>query len=147
MEPAAESSSLFAYGTLSLPPVFEALTGRRLPSRPAVLEGYAGYRVRGEVFPAAVPRVGARLRGDLYEGIGPADWTLLDRFEGSLYERSCCRVHLEDGRTREAFAYLLAPGREGVLSQEGWRPEEFTLRHLERYLEACRALREARDDA
>lgn len=147
MEPAAARGTLFAYGTLSLPPVLEALTGCWLRSRPAVLEDHVGYLVRGEVFPAAVPQAGASVRGGLYEGIRPADWTLLDRFEGSLYERRLCRVRLADGGTREAFVYLLAPGRESVLSREGWRPEEFTLQHMQRYLEACRALRAAQENA
>lgn len=137
-----EHDALFAYGTLSLPEVLEALIGTRPPCRPAELEGHACYRVRGAVYPAAVAQAGASTRGVVYEGIRPSEWTLLDRFEGALYECRLCRVRPLEGAPRDAFVYLLAAGREGAVAREPWSREEFARRHLHRYLEACRAFRE-----
>ena len=55
----------FAYGTLMAPSVLEAVIGRRIEGRPAVLAGHARYLVRDEIFltsDASFDRSGFRRR-------------------------------------------------------------------------------------
>ena len=52
--------ALFVYGTLLAPELRRAVVGRALDGTPAVLDGYACYRVRRAAYPAITP--GARRR-------------------------------------------------------------------------------------
>jgi len=49
----------------------------------------------------------------------------LDRFEGELYLRSEVTVRCEDGTGLPAWTYVVRPGNEGMLAEEGWSFEEF----------------------
>lgn len=134
-------SGVFAYGTLEIPAVMEAVTGRRFPAREASVRGFARWRLRGRVFPAAAPEPGAVLAGRLYEGVDPATLACLDRFEGRLYERRRVPVQLAGGGERSAEIYLLAAGRRGELLAEPWDRAGFVAQHLGAYLESCAAFR------
>ena len=134
----AGGAALFAYGTLVLPDVLEALLGRALPAQPAQLAGYARYRVRGEVFPALAAEAGADTSGVLYTGVDQREWALLDRFEGELYVRRAVRVETPAG-ARDAWTYLVAAGREPLLTREPWDPRSFAEGNRARWLELCRA--------
>jgi gamma-glutamylcyclotransferase (GGCT)/AIG2-like uncharacterized protein YtfP len=134
---------VFAYGTLLVPEVMEALLGRTVPSAPARLAGFACYRVRGAVFPAALESSGREIRGRLYRGLDPPTLALLDRFEGDLYQRRRLTVELGGGESA-AWVYLLAADRSGLLTDEPWSLAEFVQLHLLAYLRGCRAFRSAR---
>jgi len=84
------AKSLFVYGTLTSQELVGTLTGRRFPSCPATLEGYA--RVFPEAlggFPNIVPRAGEVVTGLLLENIDAASLGALDAYEdtGRLYCR------------------------------------------------------------
>ena len=130
----------FAYGTLALSPVLEALVGRPIAGAPASLEGWARYRVRGALYPALVPESGARTEGSLYPALSPDELVLVDRFEGSLYERRCLEVR-SGSAVRSAQVYVVSPGAEAALSNEPWDVAEFAARHLERFRSHCRDFR------
>jgi len=88
------AESVFVYGTLTSQELVVALTGRRFPSCPATLEGYA--RVFPEAlggFPNIVPRAGEVVTGLLLENIDTASLRALDAYEdtGRLY----CRQPVE----------------------------------------------------
>jgi gamma-glutamylcyclotransferase (GGCT)/AIG2-like uncharacterized protein YtfP len=136
-------SAVFAYGTLEIPAVMEAVTGRRFSAREASVRGFARWRLRGQVFPAAVAEPGAVLAGRLYEGVDPATLARLDRFEGRAYERRTVPVQLAEGGERGAEIYLLAAGRRGELLAEPWDRAAFVAQHLGAYLESCAAFRTA----
>jgi gamma-glutamylcyclotransferase (GGCT)/AIG2-like uncharacterized protein YtfP len=134
-------TALFAYGTLMLPAVMEAVTGRRFPGRAAVLRGFARHRLRGRLYPAAVEAPGALLQGRLYEGIDPATLARLDRFEGPLYERRRVTVEPAPGAGVEAELYVLAASWRAELIPEPWDGAAFAALHLGAYLRSCEAFR------
>ena len=73
-------NALFAYGTLALPDVVDALTGRVPEARPARLAGYRCRLLLGEAFPGVERYPGSATDGVLYSGLSPADLSILDSF-------------------------------------------------------------------
>lgn len=142
--------AVFTYGTLAVPAVMEAVTGRRFAGREAELAGFVRCRLRGRSYPAAAPRAGARVAGRLYEAVDPATLARLDRFEGPLYERREVSVLLPGGGEARAEVYVLAAGHRGELLEEPWDPAAFEMFELGAYLRSCadfRAREEARSAA
>lgn len=125
---------LFCYGTLQLPDIVAAATGREPPGTPAALPGYACYAVRGAVYPAAVPERGARIEGTLYEGLSPRELARLDRYEGPEYRRRRVRVDIPGGDPREAWVYLWRERYRRLLSAERWSLRWFEENHRARYV-------------
>ncbi len=128
------TDSFFAYGTLQIPSVMRAVTGHDFPCRRAVLEGFARFLLRGQIYPGIIEASGRATDGMLYESIDPRSLALLDEFEGSLYERRRVRVLWSDGGSCEAFAYVVPPARRHLLSAEPWDREHFIARHLRRWV-------------
>lgn len=102
------------------------MLGRRLPGVAARLDDYARHRVRGELFPAIVPRSGASTPGTLLRTLAPDDLARLDSFEGALYRRSTVEVCLDGGHahgspgTERAFTYVLRARYADRLSDDAW---------------------------
>jgi gamma-glutamylcyclotransferase (GGCT)/AIG2-like uncharacterized protein YtfP len=117
--------------------VVRALTGERFASAPAHLHDHARYALHGERFPGLVAEPGARTDGVLLEGVGARALAILDRFEGSLYERCDVVVHTTGG-ARAACVYRLARDGRHRLGRERWNPEVFTRRDASLYVDACR---------
>jgi gamma-glutamylcyclotransferase (GGCT)/AIG2-like uncharacterized protein YtfP len=135
------TAALFAYGTLELPAVLEALVGRELESEPALLAGFARFRLRGLPFPGAVASPGAATPGRLYHALDRGSLALLDAWEGELYERRRVEVRGAAGQLLPAFAYLLAARHAGLLSSEPWQRERFEAEQLRGTLRRCRDFR------
>jgi gamma-glutamylcyclotransferase (GGCT)/AIG2-like uncharacterized protein YtfP len=135
----SSGSTVFCYGTLLFPEVMQLGAGVALAGRPALADGWARYRVRGEVFPALIAQAGARTRGALFAGVDAAALARLDAFEGALYTRRTLEVVREDGMRLGAQAWVLAPGREADLTDEPWDEEAFAARDLRIYLARIRA--------
>jgi gamma-glutamylcyclotransferase (GGCT)/AIG2-like uncharacterized protein YtfP len=135
------TSRVFAYGTLLVPRVVEALLGREPPGRPASLQGFARGVVRGRSYPAMAARPGARTEGRVYEGITRRELGLLDRFEGERYLRRRVRVELDHGEMLPALTYVLRPRELHALIRRPWDVERFANRHLSVYEAQCTALR------
>jgi gamma-glutamylcyclotransferase (GGCT)/AIG2-like uncharacterized protein YtfP len=134
-------ASIFAYGTLLVPEVMEAVTGRSFPAREAEVAGFARRRLRGRIYPAAIERAGSHLAGRLYEAVDPATLARLDRFEGPLYERREVFVTAAGGGGTRAELYVLAPAHRGELLEEPWDLGTFSSRHLGAYLRGCAGFR------
>ena len=133
-------SRIFAYGTLILPEVIEALLGRVPAGQPAVLDGFQRRRLRGRSYPGAAPRAGATTAGYLYDGIDGEELRLLDRFEGPLYERRPVRVRGRAG-TLPAEAWIVTPRRRALLSPRPWDPVRFTGAPLSDFVRTCQDVR------
>ena len=129
---------VFAYGTLMFDEVMEAVVGRRFEGVPARLRGYERYQVRGQSYPAIVRREEGVTEGTLFSGIDEETLARLDRFEGSSYQREW--VTLDTGE--RAWAYVVAPGEEPLLSDQSWNPDEFLREHGEAFVESCGPFRE-----
>jgi len=127
------SSNLFTYGTLQNAEVIAQVVGRSWPSSPALLEGYARYRVNDKPYPAIVEAPGAQVHGSLYSGVTQRELERLDDYEGELYERCSLRVWVGT-RALDAFTYLLRREYRALLSAELWELADFEREHLASYL-------------
>ena len=116
---------LFAYGTLMCPEIIREVSGITQPGQPAVLHGFARYRVRGEYYPAITAQAGARVDGLLYDCTDPDAWRRLDLFEGDMYLRSAVQVELTDGTRCMADTYVLHPAHLDCLDHREWDFEAF----------------------
>jgi gamma-glutamylcyclotransferase (GGCT)/AIG2-like uncharacterized protein YtfP len=125
--------NLFVYGTLMEPAVMRAVTGREFPSASAEVEGYARYQVIGEVYPALVPRAGARTRGLLYQGVDEETLARLDAYEGGWYRRESVCVRSGDGPPVEADAYVFQEAQAHRLSPLPWDAEAFRRHALDEF--------------
>lgn len=123
-------NALFAYGTLQLPEVMFAVTGRKLPGQPATLEHYLRKKLRGECFPGIRPKAGETVDGLCFSGLDAQDLRRLDAFEGDYYRREKVSIVTKEGEEREACTYVLREEYYDLLLGEDWSLEEFKRRHL-----------------
>ncbi|MGE0857645.1 MAG: gamma-glutamylcyclotransferase family protein [Gammaproteobacteria bacterium] len=130
----AGAGRLFAYGTLLHPAVREAVCGRSLHGRPAILADFARYALAGEVYPAVVEAPGAETPGEVFEGLDAALWRVLDDWESPLYARHTVEVRVASGERLSAQVYVLAPSHRGLLAASAWCPREFARLHADAYL-------------
>ncbi|MDH5297989.1 MAG: gamma-glutamylcyclotransferase [Desulfobulbaceae bacterium] len=135
------SVALFTYGTLMVEEIMAALAGKPLPSREAVLKGFQRFRMRGEIYPGIGPATGHETRGRLYVAMDDETMALLDAFEGEQYHRQPLTVTTADGTSQAAETYLLASSFSHCRTDRPWEIEQFTSRHLTRFLVQCRRFR------
>ena len=119
----------------------EAVLGAALPGEPARALGWARYRVADEHYPGLVTCAGAVTWGTLYSTLDPADFAVLDDFEGDLYDRVELEVEPSGTAPRFASAYVIPTDRVGRLTREPWSLEAFRAAHLEVFLLQCREFR------
>jgi gamma-glutamylcyclotransferase (GGCT)/AIG2-like uncharacterized protein YtfP len=129
--------ALYVYGTLQVPAIFAQIVGRRLEAGPAILEGYARYRVQERVYPAITENERGRVEGLVYSGLSSTELERLDIYEGELYERRLVTLS-RAGLDLRAFAYVLRADQRHLLSSEAWDLGTFTRDHLNDYLDQIR---------
>jgi gamma-glutamylcyclotransferase (GGCT)/AIG2-like uncharacterized protein YtfP len=126
--------SLFCYGTLQVPAVMQAVTGRVHKRIPARLPGYARFCVKDADYPGIVPSKTHETNGILYDDISAPELAILDRFEGDLYTRTMVKVVLEDSTSTDAWTYVIAEGQEGRLTGKPWSLDRFLESGLDRFI-------------
>lgn len=126
--------SLFCYGTLQVPAVMLAVTGRVPTGVPARLPGYARFCVKDADYPGIVPSRTDETDGVLYDDISTLELAILNRFEGELYTPRMTRVLLEDGCRAYAWTYVIAAGQENRLTVQPWRLDRFLESGLNRFM-------------
>lgn len=114
--------NLFACGTLRIPEVFRAVTGRSLPARPATLMGYARYRLRGLGYPGLIAEAGALTGGLLITGIGPRELIRLDDFEDACYRRERLWVSTGASGLVSADVYVIPAAHRDLIDPRPWHP-------------------------
>ena len=127
--------SLFCYGTLQIPAVIEAVVGRRFKGQAAALPGYAAFEVRGAEYPGIRTVPEHTTHGQVYYGLTLGELSILDRFEGPLYQRRRLVVHTRDGRRRGVWAYVVKPARYQQLTTALWCPRNFRQRLFRRFMQ------------
>ncbi len=131
-------SALFTYGSLMCEDIFTAVTAIKAVSQKALLQGYRRFSIKNEHYPGIIQQSGHQVEGQVYSGISEAGWRFLDSFEGDLYIREKVVVHLEDGRKREAFAYVVKDEHSDHLSSSDWSFAKFLesgkAEFIERYI-------------
>ncbi len=125
---------LFAYGTLQLPEVMLAVTGRAFAAHAARLDHFSRHRLRGKSFPGIRPAPGSSVHGLLFVGIDTPAQQRLDDFEDSFYRREPVTVATADGKEWKAQAYVVQEPYFGLLLPEEWSLEDFERRHLGGFL-------------
>ena len=130
---------VFTYGTLEIPEVMEAVTGRSLASAEARAKGFAKFLLKGRIYPGMIALPGAVCSGRVYYHPDRRTLEILDAFEDEVYTRERIEVEVVEGGSVEAYAYLIPPRYRECLTSIPWKPDEFMTRHLAHYLEACKA--------
>lgn len=129
---------MFAYGTLEVPEVMQAVTGRGFDSAVAIAEGYARYLLKERIYPGMTPVPGEETSGRVYFGLSQQTLRLLDEFEADIYARQLISVRCEAGPWFNAYAYIIKPKSRAVLTNDPWIREKFIKNHLPSYIAACR---------
>lgn len=134
---------LFTYGTLEIPEVMEAVTGKSWASVEARAKGFAKFLLKGRIYPSMTAVKGAVCSGRVYYHIDRRTLETLDAFEDEIYSRERIEVEVSEGRFLHADAYLIRPQDRECLTTIPWQPDEFMTTHLVRYLEACKAFQKS----
>lgn len=129
---------LFTYGTLEIPEVMEAVTGKSWASAEARAKGFAKFLLNGRIYPGMTALPGADCSGRIYYDIDRRTLEVLDAFEDGVYARERIEVEVEGSRSLQAYAYLIPPDYRDCLTSTPWKPDEFMSKHLARYLDACK---------
>jgi len=129
---------VFTYGTLEIPEVMEAVTGRSLASAEARAKGFAKFLLKGRIYPGMTAVRGSICSGRVYYHIDRRTLEILDAFEDDVYTREHIEVEVEGNRSLQAYAYLIRQQDRACLTATPWQPDEFKAKHLVRYLEACK---------
>ena len=129
--------SVFTYGTLQIPSVIEAVTGRKFKSEPAVLENFVRFRIKNQVYPGIIPKENASIDGMIYFDLDERSLGFLDAFEDVLYVRTQDVVICNNNKI-PAMVYVVDRQHRDLLSDEPWDIESFKRNHLDSYLESCR---------
>lgn len=132
------SAHLFTYGTLELPEVFAAVTGRQMRGMPATLHDYARYRLQGEVYPGIITTSGESIEGTLYLDLPPALHKKIDHYEDTCYEKRQVSVVTRTGEPVQAMAYVIPDEKSRLLSSQHWDRQRFIDEHLDRFLQYIR---------
>lgn len=144
----SDTDALFAYGSLQLPEVMEAVTGARFEARPARLPGHRRRTLRGRSYPGVVADPRESTDGVLWQGLGAAALEILDLFEGEPYARVACAVQPIAGPPCEAFVYVVRDEHAHLMSDEPWDLQGFRDDALRVFLDQCRAFaRDVREGA
>lgn len=124
--------SIFTYGSLMFPQVWQRVVRGRYAHAPATLDGHARYAVRGASYPGMVAQDDASVAGVVYFDVDERDVAALDAFEGSDYRRVTVAARLPDGICLPVDTYLFI-NRPDLLAQD-WTPDNFALQaFLETY--------------
>jgi len=117
---ADSKAKLFAYGSLQLPQVFEAVTRLSREGDPAILRGFRRTKLRALGFPAILPADQEETSGILYHSIDDDAWRRLDAFEDDFYDRVSVTIELLDGTSCSAYTYVLAEGFRHMSLDAAW---------------------------
>lgn len=129
-----KSNNLFVYGTLLVPAVMQAVTGRAFKCANATLTGFVRYQVRGQVFPGIIRHNDMEVEGAVYFSIDTDSLQRLDIFESDIYSREAVTVKLDNNRLITAYTYTVSPGHKNILTNRAWDLEQFKQEHLATYL-------------
>ncbi len=125
---------LFCYGTLQVPEVIQAVTGRTYQGKAATLHGYAIYRVKNVEYPGIIRSADSEIEGIVYENVSENDLKVLDLFESDLYRRQLLGVVLPDGKTCKAWCYVIPDKNKNILTDDVWRLKDFLDDGLENFM-------------
>lgn len=125
--------TVFTYGSLMYPQVWEKIVRQRYDHLPAVLPAYQRKQVKNAEFPAIVAREESQVSGVAYFNVNHLDMKLLDDFEGEIYSRNGVTIFV-NGVAHDAQAYVLRPKFRHLLSRMDWEPEHFVSHQMQAFI-------------
>lgn len=126
---------LFVYGSLQHPLVWQRLVGKTCSEQQAVLPGWKSVKVKNQDYPGLIQMDNEKVLGILKTGLSPADFEILDSFEGEQYQRLQLAVTDAQGQEQQAYVYVFKKIYLPQLSAQTWSYQEFSQQHLPRFLE------------
>ncbi len=125
-------ASVFTYGSLMFPDVWQRVVLGDYQSSIGTIHGFRRVGVKGGEYPALIIWKDApRLAGRVYFDVSDADIARLDHFETTRYARVSVAVTVNESAT-VADAYLALNHSE--LTDQDWDPNAFERNGLERFL-------------
>ena len=125
--------SVFTYGTLQLPAVMQAVTGKDLKPVAATLTGYQRFKFKEKTYPGLIKNEACSTEGMLYKEIDEQTLEILDQFEDIMYERCLFDIQVGD-QIEKAFVYVTRDEYRNRLSEKEWDLGEFKRKYLKHYL-------------
>ncbi|MEM6998481.1 MAG: gamma-glutamylcyclotransferase family protein [Pseudomonadota bacterium] len=125
--------SVFTYGTLQIPDVMQAVTGKEFGPVPATLFGYQRFKFKERTFPGIINNKNCSIDGMLYRNVDEQSLERLDTFEDVVYERCVLDIQV-DNEIEQAFVYVTRDEYKNYLSDEEWSLEDFKRNRLELYI-------------
>jgi gamma-glutamylcyclotransferase (GGCT)/AIG2-like uncharacterized protein YtfP len=128
--------SLFTYGTLMYAEVWERIGLKRCVAQPAILPGYAIYRVCDALFPGII-QAGSddQVQGVLYHDLEEGILDELDAYESDMYERATVYALNQDSVRIKCQAYVIPLANRAALSNDAWDSDWFQQHGLAKYLQ------------
>jgi len=126
--------NLFAYGTLTFPEVWQRIDVGPFESVPAVLPGFAIFRVRNAVFPGIIRgEPGDHVSGLVFRGLLEEDLFELEAYESDLYDRIDV-IAASDQGPLECSAFVIPESHRSALTNEFWDTDQFKKHQLAKYV-------------
>ncbi|MEO2048770.1 MAG: gamma-glutamylcyclotransferase family protein [Pirellulales bacterium] len=128
--------SLFTYGSLMYAEVWECIGLKRCVAQPAILSGFAIYRVCDSLFPGII-QAGPddQVQGVLYHDLEVGTLVELDAYESELYERTTVYALNQDSVRIKCQDYVIPLANRAALSNDVWDSDWFQQHGLAKYLQ------------
>ena len=126
---------LFTYGSLILPEVWTAVTGKLHPSEPGTISGFLRRSIHGATFPGILPtqQKNDTVDGSIYHEVDTDSLIALDEFESDFYERQTVEARTSENHLIICQAYVVKPNHAALLSDSPWDLNTFKQDHLKTF--------------
>jgi gamma-glutamylcyclotransferase (GGCT)/AIG2-like uncharacterized protein YtfP len=129
---------VFVYGTLLVPEMMHAVTGKHFELVPATAHDFRRAYLAGRVYPGIAASSGQdQVEGAIYRNVDPESIRRLDYFEGDEYVRESLLVTLADGTKLTADSYVVPPAQHHLMTNTAWDLEIFQTSDLAGFLQVA----------
>lgn len=136
-----ETTNLFTYGSLSIPRVMKALTGKIFKTINAVAYDYACFLLKDKPYPGMIYSKNDATKGLLYVGVDELSLRIISSFEDDIYERREIKVISNNGEVFQAVAYVVPVANCGHVTRIRWNKRIFVEKFLKKYMSIVRTFR------
>lgn len=129
---------VFVYGTLLVPEMMYAVTGKHFELTPATAPGFRRAYLAGRVYPGITASAEHdQVEGAIYRDLDPESIHRLDYFEGDEYVRESLEVTLVDGTKLTADSYVVPTSQCHLMTDTAWDLATFQSSDLAGFLEVA----------
>ena len=132
--PTAVTFHVFTYGSLVVPEVMEAVTGRQFQYAESLLPEFERFVLKGQSYPGIIHTGHGSTVGRVYFDIDDESLERLDHFEDDYYVRQIVDVETLDHPELKAFTYVIPLDQRDLLSDDPWDESRFVAESLEAFL-------------